>query len=516
MNDNIIQPEKRETDHSSIRQHIVKLEEDKIEDVTIWVIIQNLLPNLSSSAITVFINLVEVHFIGQTADNKLYDGIGLAQVYMNVLIYYIGSGFTETLSIFCPKSFGSGKYKLLGIQTNQIRIIVTAYYLIIVLLNYFLCEIMLKIVIGEVSYLHITQTYIWCTLPAYFMSLHYDIYCKYSESQLVYKPIMISLIFSIIIHPFLCYFLIIVNEFGVYGAAIASNSTEFLKLVIMMIYFLLINPYPESNFFWDKGIFKKFWKITQLSTLTAVIFFSEYLGFSISSIFAAKLGELPYAKHIDISNINSINYVLSYAFLNTTAIIIGNYVGQNSPENIKKSVKHIIFLALGFETVIVACFIIYQKKLILFFSENGGVSDAHLNNLIIIMCIYGALDIFQAILQGILRGLSIIKNVTIYSLTLFLVVQPTLYYVFIYWLGLELEGIWMALVICLIVLNTIYLFFIRFRVNVSTVCSEYDLNISRDTIQASFDGNEFEDELDRSNYVFKINRVSRITSRTDL
>jgi Na+-driven multidrug efflux pump len=265
-------------------------------------------------------------------------------------------------------------------------------------------------------------------------------------------------------------------------------------------------------------VFKQFWSIAKVSSLTALIFFSEYLGYSISSIFAAKLGELSYAKHIDISNINSLNYIFSYAFLNTTAIIVGNFVGQNTPQNIKKSVKYIIALAAIIEAAIITIYIFFQEQLIVFFSENEMVSGESMNRLIIIMSVYGALDMLQAILQGILRGLSIIKSVTIYSLTIFIIVQPTLYYIFIYWLEMELEGIWIAMVICLFVLNLIYIVFIYIKVDINKVCMEYDImNVSRETIQASFYGmTEDDDELDQCNYKFKVNKISMITCRTDL
>ena len=479
------------------------LKEDEIipQTVTIWQVIQNLIPNISSSAITIFITTAEVHFIGQTKDNKLYDGIGLAQVYINVLIYYIGSGFCESLIIFCPKNFGSGNFKLLGIQTNQIRIIVTLYYLFFILITSIFCEHIITLLVGEISYLQITKTYILITMPAYFMSLQYDIYCKHSESQLVYKPVIISLVLSIMIHPTICYYLINHYGMGVIGAGIASNVTETIKLLTMIIYFTTINPYSESNFFFNKETFINFWKIVKISTISAFIFFSEYIGYSISSIFAAKLGDLAYAKHLNLSCINSLNYMINYGFLNSTSIIIGNYVGQNSPTNIKKSIKYLIIIAFLIEIPLISIFIFFQKRFIIFFSENYLVSNADMNDLIILMSIYGALDLFQAILQGILRGLGLIKTVSFYSITLFLVVQPSLYYMFIYWANLELEGLWAALVICLIVLNSIYLALLLFRVDINKICRDFKNNLNKDIVDVV----KYEEE----EYSVKINCISR-------
>src|SRR5687767_959934 len=47
------------------------------EDITKTKVLLNLLPNISSSFIYFFVGIIESHFIGQTKDTILLDGIGL-------------------------------------------------------------------------------------------------------------------------------------------------------------------------------------------------------------------------------------------------------------------------------------------------------------------------------------------------------------------------------------------------------------------------------------------------------
>ena len=94
----------------------LKLEEEK---VSFSFLLMNLIPNAGSAMIGIMSSAAEVHFIGKTKDNLLYDGVGLGIVYVTCLFYYLGCGFSEALAILCPKSYGSRNFKLLGIQTNS-------------------------------------------------------------------------------------------------------------------------------------------------------------------------------------------------------------------------------------------------------------------------------------------------------------------------------------------------------------------------------------------------------------
>ena len=479
LNSNVTNSDFNETTVQSKENEFIE------NEVTLWEIIQNLLPNIGSSAMNVFIILIEVHFIGLTKDTELFDGIGLAEMYMSLLIYNMGFGFSETITILCSKSFGSSNFRLLGIQTNQIRLIVTIYFLFIVLFNYFFCEVLLYIIVGEASYIHITITYIYLSFPSYYLKIQYDIFCKHSESQLIYLPIMISMILTMILHPILSYTLINYYDLNVYGVIIATFVSESVKFLSMFVYFYFVNPFPESNFLFSKDIFKDFWKITKLSSYSAILFFAEYVGFSVSGFFAAKLGEISYAKHLIISNITFIPYVLNYGFLNTVSILIGNYVGENRSKKIKQFIKYILIMSLITEAFTIIFVNVFNKSLVHFFNDNEIISYVPMSTLVFIMSIYSVMDMLQSILQGILRGLGIIHQMVYYSVSIFLIIQPTLNYLFIYVFKLDLEGLWIAIVLTMTFLVFVYQAYICFKIDIEKVCTEYELLNTQNNLKES-------------------------------
>ena len=449
---------------------------DYEEELSFSYLLKNLLPNLSSAMIIAITNTAEVHYIGKVKDNVLYDGVGLGIVYVSVFFYYFGSGLTESLAIICPKSFGRGNLRLLGIQTNQIRLFVSLYFIVILIINFFFMDQIIYLIAGDVPYTVFTKQYIWGSLPAYFMSLHYDIYSKYSESQLVYKPIFGGLVFSIILHPVLCYCLIENLELGVYGVCIAFNVSEFIKLSMIILYFATSNPYPASNFCIDSRVHENIFSVLKISLMSAMFYYSEIIGWSISNIFATNLGEVQYAKFIALENVFLLNAILSYGFLNTVSIIVGKYVGQNQPLKIRKAIKCLYFMGIILEVPVILLFYFFPYSFLKFFAENDLVyksDDVPL--LVSILILVAVLDLSQNILQGVLRGLNLIKQITLISILIFFVLLPTLCYISIKWLEYGLISIWISMTICMFLLNISLIYYINL-VDIEAICNEYEMN----------------------------------------
>ena len=307
---------------------------------------------------------------------------------------------------------------------------------------------------------------------------------------MVYKPILLSMIFTMIAHPILCYTLIVNYNLKVFGAIIATNASESIKFLTMLIYFYVVDPYPQSNFFYSKDIFKGLWETTKLSSYSAVLFFAEYIGFSVTNFFAAPLGEISYAKHLIISNISYIPFVVNYGFLNTVSILIGNYVGENRNKKIKKFIKYILIMSLITEAFTMILLNIFNKSLVHFFNENEIISNVPMSTLVFIMSIYSVMDMLQSILQGILRGLGIIHQMVYYSVSIFLIIQPTLNYLFIYVFKLDLEGLWIAIVLTMTFLVFVYLGYICFKIDIEKVCTEYELISIQNKLKESMIRNE--------------------------
>jgi MATE family multidrug resistance protein len=449
---------------------------NKDENVNFMMIIYNLSPNLANSLIYFSIGIIETHFVGKTKDTHLLAGVALGQLFNNIFIYYIGLGLLEGLAVLGPKSFGSHNFKLLGDQTNQLKIIICSMFFLYYINCYYFGEQLLIFMAGNKPYVEIAHKYIIYNFPSVFMDLWFEIYSKYAEAQQVYTALNVSFILAFICHPIVCFLFIIQWDLGVMGVCIASNFTQFIKLSIIYIYFSFFNPYPESNRCFNMQIlkFKNFWPTLKITLLSMVIFFAENLGICISNFIANNLSEISYAKVVIMLNMNLINYSISYSFMNTICCLVGNFVGENSPKKVKNMLKYIVYLGLLIELPLLASFLFFKMNYFRFFSENITIFTApDLNQLIYLIIFYGFIDFINACFLGFLRGLEVLNVITTFSIIIFLIFLPiqSLIYTFIF--KMDISGIILAECMSYTLASLVWFFYIVIYVDIDKICEEY-------------------------------------------
>ena len=467
----------------NIANEVSENSEEDYGEPTYSIFIMNLLPNIGSNGFYIFVQLIEAHFIGQTKNNDLVVAIYLAQAYNTFLLFFIGYGLVDVMNTICSRSSSQKNLYKHGTQTNQVRLILTVYITTISIIGFLWADKILSIFVGNVSYLYDSHTYIKYATPSVFMSLHYEIYCRYFETQLVYSPVIYSLLPCIISHPFICWFFISHLKMGLLGAAICSNITEFLRLFIIVIFAGCCNPFPQSNICFDMNIFKNFWKVLKLAVVSAALFFGESASMNILEFISARLGTLAFAQHIALMNITQIAFALNAAFINSNSILVGHYAGKNSPENVKKIMKIsfitclIVFLPFSIIKTI------FPSIFLFFFNESDDVWKSEgIIVLVYIMNISNLFDFAQACLQGYLRGLEILNITFITSFVSYCLILPLLCYFLAFYLQWNLKGIWISLLITNL-LVTLVNCWILFSFDLKEICDKLELDDSKDISQ---------------------------------
>jgi putative MATE family efflux protein len=463
---------------NSVMVHNIYEIEGELPDVSILVTLKNLIPNFSSSIMYMLMMLIEIPFLGNSEHTTLLTGIHLGLLYSNILIFYVGYGFTEAMSVVCSQSFGEKDLKKLGIQTNQMRIIITGIFCVyIVVTLLFGDEVLYFLGSGDHhDFVQISRKFIYYNMPALFIDLHYNIYCKYLETQLLYSPVIISLAISCGVHLINCVVFIQMLELGAKGVAIANFITEIAKLAYIVWWCEYKNPYTESNFFITKEALNKesLIELFKASIFSMLTVYAEYCGYSLSNIFAARLNELSYAKYIVLSYIFGITYSLAYATLNTTSIMIGNYLGQNSPDNIEKSKFFISGTAYLIQVPMLLFFTIFHKSIVKFFCANPEVSESSdMGTLFLMCCFYELFDLSQAFLQGYLRGLGILNMTTYLTFINFLVFMPCCAYFFAFVLEWDLVGVFFSEILSYLSLTLVFLYVLKYKVDIGKICYDY-------------------------------------------
>ena len=457
-----------------ISETVIIEEEEDLKDITIIDFVDNLIPNIGSELIFVFIQLVETHFIGQMKDMKLLDAIGLAQSYNLVLLFFIGYGIIDVMDTICSRSFGKKKFYLLGTQTNQIRIIVSVYIIFLSFINVFFSSKILVLFVGNVNYIDDSYLYILLVTPSILMSLHYEIYCAYFLNQLVYKPVLLSLFVALTIHPIVCWLFISYLNMGIVGAAICTNITETVRFIFIAIWANCCNPYPKSNICLDKRVFNKFGSVFKQSLSSAALFVGESAGYNIVEYITARLGVTSFAQHITLINITMISFALAGGFMNTNAILIGNYAAQNSPSNVKKIIKISFIISLVIFIPIFIIISIFPATFLKFFSESEEIWNSNeIYEIVYIMCISNFFDFQQQNIQGFLRGLGILNITFIVSFISYCIILPGLSYTFGHYLDMKLKGIWLSMlgVNCIVL---IFNYIILQTSNIDKLCEDFE------------------------------------------
>jgi len=261
---------------------------------------------------------------------------------------------------------------------------------------------------------------------------------------------------------------------GVIGAGICTNITEMLRFSYIFFYASCFNPYPKSHVCPNKDTFKNFGRVLKLTAASAALFFGESAGYNIVEFITARLGVTPFGQHIALMNITMITFAFALGFLNTNAILIGNYAAQNSPKNVKKIIKISFYASLVAFIPILIMIATFSTSFLRFFAESDDIWNSDgMATIVYIMCIGNFFDFQQSNIQGYLRGLGVLNTTFIVSFSSYCVVLPVLCYTLAHSFDLGLKGVWISMLIvniAVFVMNGLILA----KCDIDKLCENYE------------------------------------------
>jgi Na+-driven multidrug efflux pump len=76
-----------------------------------------------------FVYVVNTAFAGHLGDEAELAGVGMANMFVNILCLSVIYGLNETLNTFVSQSYGLGDYRMCGVFHNRSRIVMTLIYI---------------------------------------------------------------------------------------------------------------------------------------------------------------------------------------------------------------------------------------------------------------------------------------------------------------------------------------------------------------------------------------------------
>lgn len=447
-----------------------------IEKVDTYNILVNLLPNIFNQLMHFMVNIIFGHFLGSVNDIPLLNGVNFGIIYNNIFLYFISFGIVQGMAVFCPNSFSQKNFLLIGIQTNHVRIIVMGIFIVFFFITFFFGKHLLIFLSGSNDhFIDIAYTYVLFSEIGNFFEMYFEIHCKYCESQLFYKPIVHTLVISIVANFILCFFFISYFNWGAIGAAMAFNLTNMLKFLYVYFAVEYINPYPLSNFWFKKEIldFTIFKEVFKICFMSMLITYSEYLGYALSNIFSVRLSQLSYATYNVIGNVYLITYPISLGVNNTVTILTSYFFGLKQKNNIVKSMLYIIFYSFLMNVPIWGIFTFFRKGMTRFFSESKEIYEKNdLLSLYIINSCTQIFDTLQNALQGQLRGIEILDILSYGTFIIFLIGMPSFNYFFAFTCGWDVKGVFASELVSYFLMFALLFYWLMYRIDLDKICAE--------------------------------------------
>lgn len=199
-------------------------------------------------------------------------------------------------------------------------------------------------------------------------------------------------------------------RWGIFGAGLATSVSMLINFAVIMSVFLLVDQksYRTRNFKrFDFDIPKK---LLRFGTLAGLQVFCTFGSFNILLIAVGRIGEVALAASNIALAINCIVFLPLLGFSETTAIIVGNFIGARRTNPAKRSVYRVLRMAMLYMVCCITLYLSVPEFLAELFAPDvqSGVDFADVSalavKLLMIMSLFGVSDATTQVFCGAFRG----------------------------------------------------------------------------------------------------------------
>ena len=445
-----------------------KLEVDLLinEEITKDNFFRNAFTNITSSIsgliCYILIETINLTFMGKKSNKSqlLLDSVGLGNIYINFCGDILGFGILGGLDTMGANSYGSEKFKMLGIFTIRTRIMLMSFLALITLPLCIYSESIFLSIGLEQELAEYSSKYIIAMFPTLFIDLNFNVNIKYLQVMQIYFFPSLLIGSGLIIHVCLCFIFICIYDYDIYGLALSSFLTMSFNFLASVVYIVVKNPCPESLMIFHKDVFrmKEFIPYLSLSLYSALQHYGDSIGYEIVTFMSSYLGAINMSANIIVLNFVSL---ISYIYMGMSIPLthfVGYFLGKRDFEMYNYTIKFFTCLNLlvGLFEVMLTYFLSYQ---ISGMYSNSVETIEIASNLLKFYSIFLLVDTLNIMFQGILSGAAKQSITSIWNIGMTVGwMLPGSYFICFYF-GLGLIGLWISIAIfvsCLFMVNLYY------------------------------------------------------------
>ena len=213
---------------------------------------------------------------------------------------------------------------------------------------------------------------------------------------------------TLILHFGWCQLFIRRLDLGEYGAAIATNITYILNVIIGDIWVRILSEskFKDMIFWYDKTMFKDLCKYLRIGISGMLMLCFEWWAFELLAIFTGILGVEPLAAAVVIINMITFIFMLPLGISYTASALVGNFVGEKKIDLAKRFAILTIVLDIVLTSLVVLLLGLYQDGVASLFTKETNIIKI-IHQTIWVLLIYIWFDTIHGVQSGIIRGLGL-------------------------------------------------------------------------------------------------------------
>lgn len=233
---------------------------------------------------------------------------------------------------------------------------------------------------------------------------------------------------------------------GLDGAGIATLSSRTFMALLLMAYVMKAKHFKQYDVtFHFKGInVPVIKKILALGLPSGIQYFFEVGAFSFAVIMVGWLGTKQLAAHQIAINLASVSFMAVLGISSAGAIRVGNAVGKQDVREVRRAGFTALIMGPSIMGAAGVLFIIFRNIFPSFYVDDREVISIA-STLLIIAAMFQLSDGTQAVGIGVLRGLTDVKGPTIITFVAYWIIGLPIGYLFGFYGGMGVEGIWIGL-----------------------------------------------------------------------
>jgi len=406
---------------------------------------------LSMEAIFAVVDITFVSFLGTDA----VAAVGITEALITV-VYAVCMGLGVTVTAMVSRRIGANKPKEAAEVTGQIIWIAGVISIIVSLIGYSFAADLLKLLGASSNVISIGTNYTAIVFGGsasiMYLFLLNAAFRGAGDASIAFKALALSNAMNIILDPCLIFGLGPFPELGVTGAAIATTIGR--SFGVFYLAYKIFNANNRLRLSVNDLVINI--QSIRKILLTSIYGISQFLISTSSWLVLIKIialfGTAPVAAYTIAMRLMEFVWLPVWGLGNAAATLVGQNMGANQPQRAIRSVQLTMRYGLIFMIVIGVFQFIFAGQIISLLSSDTEVILYGINCLRIIAIGYPALAIGMIIVQS-LNGAGDIKSPAIINFLCYWVIQLPL----AYWLStntsLELNGVFVALLIAEVILT---------------------------------------------------------------